>query len=212
MPAEPNASSHATKRYRFTGQERDEESSLTYHGARYYAPWTAQWTSPDPKGMVDGTNLYGYSRNNPVNRTDKGGGQSEASNKTDEQKATKTKKDSSDSENSVIWGILEGVKDHFSHFKDIDELARLSNYALLWDDIKDEARRRLSKLESLSLADPLKGLSTTFQSIEDLWSTAVRMKKAYDEGDYRTLGEMGTELTLQLILAALLKKLSRCLT
>src|SRR5262249_56207009 len=28
----------ALKRYRFTGQERDEESGLYYHGARYYAP------------------------------------------------------------------------------------------------------------------------------------------------------------------------------
>ena len=73
---ESSFGSYENKRYRFTGQERDEESSLSYHGARYYAPWTAQWTSPDPKGMVDGTNLYGYSRNNPVNRTDPGGMQS----------------------------------------------------------------------------------------------------------------------------------------
>jgi RHS repeat-associated protein len=36
------------KRYRFTGKERDEESGLYYHGARYYAPWLAQWTSVDP--------------------------------------------------------------------------------------------------------------------------------------------------------------------
>jgi uncharacterized protein RhaS with RHS repeats len=27
------------KRYRYTGKERDEESGLYYHGARYYAPW-----------------------------------------------------------------------------------------------------------------------------------------------------------------------------
>ena len=29
----------APKRYRYTGKERDEESGLYYHGARYYAPW-----------------------------------------------------------------------------------------------------------------------------------------------------------------------------
>lgn len=37
------------KRYRFTGKERDEESGLYYHGARYYAPWLVRWISCDPK-------------------------------------------------------------------------------------------------------------------------------------------------------------------
>lgn len=36
------------KRYRYTGKERDEESGLYYHGARYYAPWLGRWTSCDP--------------------------------------------------------------------------------------------------------------------------------------------------------------------
>lgn len=36
------------KRYRYTGKERDSESSLYYHGARYYVPWLARWTSVDP--------------------------------------------------------------------------------------------------------------------------------------------------------------------
>ena len=55
------------KRYRYTGKERDEESGLYYHGARYYAPWLGQWTSPDPPGARDGhLNLYEYVRRNPV--------------------------------------------------------------------------------------------------------------------------------------------------
>ncbi|MCW5969685.1 MAG: VCBS repeat-containing protein [Blastocatellales bacterium] len=54
------------KRYRYTGMERDEESGLNYHGARYYAPWLGRWTSSDPSGLVDGLNLYCYSRCNPV--------------------------------------------------------------------------------------------------------------------------------------------------
>jgi RHS repeat-associated protein len=95
---ESSFGSYATKRYRFTGQERDEESSLSYHGARYYAPWTAQWTSPDPKGMVDGTNLYGYSRNNPVNRRDPTGTQGEKTSMSDENKSKKPKEPSSGSD------------------------------------------------------------------------------------------------------------------
>lgn len=39
----------AAKRYRYTGMERDEESGLDYHGARYYALWVGRWISIDPK-------------------------------------------------------------------------------------------------------------------------------------------------------------------
>ncbi len=54
------------KRYRYTGMERDEESGLAYHSARYYAPWLGRWTAADPEGLVDGANLYAYSKSNPV--------------------------------------------------------------------------------------------------------------------------------------------------
>jgi RHS repeat-associated protein len=65
------------KRYRYTGKERDEESGLSYHGGRYYAPWLARWLSCDPKGIADGPNIYQYSRNNPVLFMDGNGFQSE---------------------------------------------------------------------------------------------------------------------------------------
>src|SRR5262249_55264710 len=54
------------KRYRYTGKERDEESGLYYHGARYYAPWIGRWISTDPVGIADGVCLYAYGRCNPV--------------------------------------------------------------------------------------------------------------------------------------------------
>ncbi|MBF2009493.1 MAG: VCBS repeat-containing protein [Chlorogloeopsis fritschii C42_A2020_084] len=66
---ETSFGSFARKRYRFTGKERDEESGLNYHGARYYAPWLVRWTSCDPAGPVDGPNLYAYTRN-PLSFTD----------------------------------------------------------------------------------------------------------------------------------------------
>jgi len=58
------------KRYRYTGKERDEESGFYYHGARYYAPWLARWTAPDPIGIKDGLNVYTYSGNRPVSSSD----------------------------------------------------------------------------------------------------------------------------------------------
>ncbi|HYI11054.1 MAG TPA: SpvB/TcaC N-terminal domain-containing protein [Thermoanaerobaculia bacterium] len=54
------------KRYRYSGKERDEETGLYDHGARYYAPWLARWTAPDPKGLEGGTNLYSFALDNPV--------------------------------------------------------------------------------------------------------------------------------------------------
>ncbi len=68
----------AAKRYRYTGKERDEESGLYYHGARYYAPWLCRWTAVEPllinsaKAPV-GKLAYGYCSNNPVNRIDPDG-------------------------------------------------------------------------------------------------------------------------------------------
>lgn len=58
------------KRYRFTGRERDEETGLAYHEARYYAPWLGRWASSDPLGLVDGANLYIYSGGNPIRFVD----------------------------------------------------------------------------------------------------------------------------------------------
>jgi RHS repeat-associated protein len=63
---ETSFGSFGRKRYRFTGKERDEESGLYYHGARYYAPWLARWTACDPRGIADGLDVYAYSGNNPV--------------------------------------------------------------------------------------------------------------------------------------------------
>lgn len=54
------------KRYRYTGMERDEESGLNHHDARYYPMWLGRWLSCDPAEMVDGSNLYQYSRGNPI--------------------------------------------------------------------------------------------------------------------------------------------------
>jgi RHS repeat-associated protein len=61
------------KRYRYLGKERDSETGLSYCLARYYAPWLGRWVSCDPAGFADGTNVYAYSRNNPIRYTDPSG-------------------------------------------------------------------------------------------------------------------------------------------
>lgn len=65
----------AAKRYRYTGMERDEETGLAYHSARYYLPWLGRWLSTDPAGLVDGSNVYKYVMNNPLIHNDFSGRQ-----------------------------------------------------------------------------------------------------------------------------------------
>ena len=68
----------AAKRYRYTGMERDAETGLEYHSARYYLPWLGRWLSCDPIGIGDGVNLFRYCKNNPISNLDKNGKQADA--------------------------------------------------------------------------------------------------------------------------------------
>jgi len=78
---------NAANHYKFTGKERDSESSLDYFGARYYSSTMGRWMSPDwadkpePVPYADlsdpqSLNLYGYVRNNPISRADADGHES----------------------------------------------------------------------------------------------------------------------------------------
>ncbi len=57
------------KRYRFTGKERDEETGMYYHGARYYIPWLCRWSAVDPlEGDYTPWSSYNYGFDNPLAR------------------------------------------------------------------------------------------------------------------------------------------------
>lgn len=63
----------APKPFRYATKRRDKETGLAYFGGRYYVPWLCRWLSPDPSGLVDGTNTYLYCGANPTNYTDSDG-------------------------------------------------------------------------------------------------------------------------------------------
>jgi RHS repeat-associated protein len=73
----PNVSQH----YKFTGKERDAESSLDYFGARYYGNSLARWMSPDLINVTEDRVLnpantlskYAYGGNNPLKYVDTNG-------------------------------------------------------------------------------------------------------------------------------------------
>lgn len=66
-------------RKKFTGKERDSETTLDYFGARYYSAQIARWTTPDPfmpsaKDINPQTwNRYSYVLNNPLRYVDPNG-------------------------------------------------------------------------------------------------------------------------------------------
>ncbi len=67
------ASGNQSNTYRYTGRAWDDADALNYHGARYYDPTIGRFLSQDPSGVEDGTNLYTYTGNNPVNFRDPSG-------------------------------------------------------------------------------------------------------------------------------------------
>jgi RHS repeat-associated protein len=73
------------KQYQYTGMERDEESGLSYHSARYNLLWLGRWGSCDPIGTKDGINLYRYARDSPVNVLDVTGTEVARSHQFDDQ-------------------------------------------------------------------------------------------------------------------------------
>jgi RHS repeat-associated protein len=73
-----NVAEVSLKRYRYTGKERDEESGLYYHGARYYAAWLGRWISCDPIRIGKNTDLYVFVDNSPIYLLDPSGLQGES--------------------------------------------------------------------------------------------------------------------------------------
>jgi|GEM_PF-948487 len=56
--------------YRFTGRRYDEKAGIYYYRARCYHPGLGRFLNPDPKGFIDGMNLYEYAMSNPLRYTD----------------------------------------------------------------------------------------------------------------------------------------------
>jgi len=64
------AQSNVNNTITFTGRRYDAESGLYYYRNRMYSAQLGRFISKDPKGYVDGMNLYAYVKNNPLKYLD----------------------------------------------------------------------------------------------------------------------------------------------
>lgn len=71
-----SAGSAATgEQFRYTGRRYDPETGLYYYRARYYSPVLGRFLQTDPIGYKDNLDLYTYTGNDPLDRTDPSGKQ-----------------------------------------------------------------------------------------------------------------------------------------
>jgi RHS repeat-associated protein len=173
-----------TRRYRYSGKERDDETGLYYFGARYYAPWLGRWMSCDPK--EDG-NRFVFARNNPVVLLDPDG--------REPQCAGKLNCTFDEDPNGYDWIRLDNIM--------------TQKYGFDWPT-KDEARAQAGLVRELIAEDNYRRNASSWQKLKD-WSSEksaslanslretrpVKAVVAVDDSLKETAELVGADLTTQ---------------
>lgn len=172
------SSSISQKRYRYTGKERDDESGLSYHSARYYMPWLGRWLSADPAGMVDGSCLYQYSLSNPVMLQDDNGMQTtDDVLKTVEQTIDIVSKIASIADVFSSENVFIKDSNSSSTFSDSKTIKSVSDISGISDDAKYLVNLIQSSVENKETAslilEKIGVLSTA--DIKDISSVAIKL-------------------------------------
>lgn len=169
-----SSQTETSKRYRYTGKERDEETGLYYHGARYYAPWLGRWTSCDPAGMADGATLYAYASNHPIHSIDLDG---RASSDVEAQKPIRPELDHTVPKSTSPIPSGKGREwlwqRHFESRGDVEEVRRQTTW-------KDPVTHKTVTLQGKRR---LPDLAVTFKGEEKATAMEISTQKQFDAAE-----------------------------
>ena len=131
MPGRVQCQSGPDCRYKFTGKERDSETSYDYFGARYYDARIGRWLQVDPLGeKYPSLNPYHYVANNPINRFDPDG-------KFDWKK---------------IFGISDQQQNISNNYSTADVRTSLDNVNAFYNELNNEINEKIVKPVNETLA------------------------------------------------------------
>ncbi|MEM8999771.1 MAG: SpvB/TcaC N-terminal domain-containing protein [Bacteroidota bacterium] len=190
-----NTLTASAKRYRYTGKERDEETGLEYHSARYYLPWLARWQKPDPIGIEGGINLYAYVKGNPVILHDPSGNDARVS--VDQQNRTITY-----STTQHIYGSAEDISNFRAMGDRVTDFFRNSsgtvnidgeqwtvnyNVAFQYHDVAQDPRPteygQIGQIWGQFLNSPNASTSRPPAELRGLLDTAIGKTTGFQDGD-----------------------------
>jgi RHS repeat-associated protein len=173
----------AAKRYRYTGKERDEETGLYYHGARYYAPWLGRWTSCDPVRTENRKNAFSYVDDRPINLHDPNGKEEQ---KPWYQKAGEWIRGASEQVASTAAESREPIPVYASPALAV--VSTVHNYA-------ETAKAIKLRYDLYTAGGAETGPSAAVHAVNDVLNPLAASKRASDQaeraeerGDYRTAG------------------------
>ncbi|RFT15311.1 MAG: YD repeat protein [Candidatus Saccharicenans subterraneus] len=159
-----------TPAMKFSGKERDSESSLDYFGARYYGSYYYRWLSPDPVINKDAAltnpqlwNLYTFCRNNPVTYWDPDGAIVRTFTQAGYEAIQRTMGDAYLARN-IYWDKTTGLID-INRSAETDN----PNYLRLWYLIASPQEIVVSVTENISFYDKSENIYRTLPLEENSW-------------------------------------------